>query len=98
LPSGATVAFEALARWDSPILGRVAPDVFIRVAERRDLINKPTRMLHRALANAKTWQDDIRVSFNLSMRDLGSREAIVNIVAIIENSGIDPSRIDLRLR
>jgi diguanylate cyclase (GGDEF)-like protein len=95
---GKVVAFEALARWDSPILGRVAPDIFIRVAERSDLINKLTRMLlRRALAKAKTWPDDIRVSFNLSMRDLGSREAIVNIVAIIENSGIAASRIDLEV-
>jgi diguanylate cyclase (GGDEF)-like protein len=95
---GKTVAFEALARWDSPILGRVAPDVFIRIAERSDLINKLTRMLlRRALAKAKNWPEDIRVSFNLSMRDLGSREAIVNIAAIIENSGIAPSRIDLEV-
>ena len=95
---GKTVAFEALARWDSPVLGRVAPDVFIRVAERSDLINKLTRMLlRRALAEAKTWPDDIHVSFNLSMRDLGSRESIVNIVAIIENSGIVPARINLEV-
>jgi diguanylate cyclase (GGDEF)-like protein len=91
---GATVAFEALARWRSPALGAVAPDVFIRIAERGDLINTLTRMLLRkALAAARTWPDDIHVSFNLSMRDLGSREAIVNIVAIIENSGIAPGRI-----
>jgi diguanylate cyclase (GGDEF)-like protein len=95
---GKIVAFEALARWDSPILGRVAPDVFIRVAERGDLINKLTRMLLRlALAKAKTWPDDIRVAFNLSMRDLGSREAIVNIAAIIEDSGIAPRRIDFEV-
>jgi predicted signal transduction protein with EAL and GGDEF domain len=88
---GKIVALEALARWDCPILGRVAPDVFIRVAERGDLINKLTRMLlRRALATAKTWPDDIRVQFNLSARDLGSREAIVNIVAIVTNSGIAP--------
>jgi diguanylate cyclase (GGDEF)-like protein len=95
---GKIVAFEALARWDSPTLGRVAPDIFIRVAERSDIINKLTRMLlRRALANAKTWPDDIRVSFNLSTRDLGSREAIVNIAAIIENSGVAASRIDLEV-
>jgi diguanylate cyclase (GGDEF)-like protein len=95
---GKIVAFEALARWDSPKLGRVAPDIFIRVAERSDLINKLTRMLLRkALAKAKTWPDDIRVSFNLSTRDLGSREAIVNIAAIIENSGVAASRIDLEV-
>jgi diguanylate cyclase (GGDEF)-like protein len=62
---GKVVAFEALARWVSPTLGRVAPDVFIRVAERSDLINKLTRtLLCNALAEAKTWPNDIRVSFN----------------------------------
>jgi diguanylate cyclase (GGDEF)-like protein len=95
---GRIAAFEALARWNSPTLGRVAPDVFIRVAERSDLINKLTRMLLRkALAEARTWPDEIRISFNLSTRDLGSRDAIVNIVAIIENSGVAPSRIDLEV-
>ena len=95
---GKIVAFEALARWDSPTLGRVAPDVFIRVAERSDLINKLTRMLLRkALAEATAWPDDICISFNLSMRDLGSREAIVNIVAIIESSRIAARRIDLEV-
>ena len=54
-------------------------------------------LLRRTLANAKAWPDDIRVSFNLSTRDLGSREAIVNIAAIIENSGVAASRIDLEV-
>src|ERR1019366_6343150 len=95
---GKIVAFEALARWDSPKLGRVAPDIFIRVAERSDLINKlPRILLRRALAKAKTLPSDIRVSFNLSARDLASREAILNVVAIIENSGVAPDRIDLEV-
>jgi diguanylate cyclase (GGDEF)-like protein len=95
---GRAVAFEALARWVSPILGRVAPDVFIRVAERSDLIDKLTRtLLRRALVEAKTWPSDIRVSFNLSARDLASRETIASLAAIIENSGIAPGRIDLEV-
>jgi diguanylate cyclase (GGDEF)-like protein len=92
------VAFEALARWDSPTLGRIAPDAFIRVAERSDLITKLTRMLlRRALAKARAWPSDIRMSFNLSARDLASREAILNVVAIIETSGVAPDRIDLEV-
>ena len=95
---GKTVAFEALARWVSPTLGRVAPDVFIKVAERSDLIHELTvTLLRRALAEAKTWPDEIRVSFNLSARDVASREAIVNIAAIIENSGVSPGRIDMEV-
>ncbi len=96
--SGKTIAFEALARWVSPSLGRIAPDVFIRVAERSDLIHKLTRtLLCRALAEARAWPNEIRVSFNLSARDLASREAIANIAAIIETSGVSPSRIDMEV-
>jgi len=95
---GKTVAFEALARWVSPSLGRVAPDVFIRVAERSDLIHKlTTTLLRRALAEAKTWPNEICISFNLSARDFGSREAVMNIAAIIESSGVSPNRIDLEV-
>jgi len=93
-----TVAFEALARWISPILGRVAPDVFIAVAERSDLIHKLTAtLLRRALAEAKAWPGEVHVSFNLSARDIASRDAISNIAAIIESSGLSPGRIDIEV-
>jgi predicted signal transduction protein with EAL and GGDEF domain len=95
---GKVVAFEALAKWVSPILGRVPPDVFNRVAERSDLINRLTRVLFRgALTQAATWPEDIRISFNLSMRDVASREELSNIVAIIEASEIAPGRVDLEV-
>jgi diguanylate cyclase (GGDEF)-like protein len=95
---GRIVAFEALARWASPSLGRIAPDVFIRVAERSDLIHRLTAtLLHRALVEAKAWPDEIRVSFNLSARDIASSEAIANIAAIIESSGVSPYRIDMEV-
>ena len=87
-----------MARWDSPELGRVPPDVFIRVAERTDFISQLTQiLLRKALACARTWPDDIRISFNLSVRDISSAEAILKIIAIIENSGVAPERIDLEV-
>ncbi len=92
------VAFEALARWDSPKLGRIPPDVFIPVAERTDFVSKLTRiLLRKALACVRTWPDDIRISFNLSVRDISSAEAILKIIAIIENSGVAAGRIDLEV-
>jgi len=39
IPSGRIVGFEALARWDDPVLGRVVPDEFIPVAEEDHLID-----------------------------------------------------------
>jgi diguanylate cyclase (GGDEF)-like protein len=95
---GEAVAFEALARWDSPELGRVPPNIFVRVAERTDFITHLTQiLLRKALAYARTWPDEIRVSFNLSVRDIGSSEAILKIISIIEKSGVAPERIDLEV-
>ena len=49
----AIVAFEALARWDSPELGRVPPNIFVRVAERSDFIHPSHAvLLRKALASA----------------------------------------------
>jgi diguanylate cyclase (GGDEF)-like protein/PAS domain S-box-containing protein len=39
IPSGRVVGFEALARWEDPVLGRVVPDEFIPVAEEDHLID-----------------------------------------------------------
>ncbi|MGO4869479.1 MAG: putative bifunctional diguanylate cyclase/phosphodiesterase [Roseiarcus sp.] len=95
---GEVVAFEALARWDSPELGRVPPNIFVRVAERSDFITHLTQvLLRKALASARTWPSDVRISFNLSVRDIGSSEAIMKIIAIIKNSGVPPARIILEV-
>ena len=45
LAASRTGAFEALARWNSPHLGEVPPDVFIRAAERCGMINELTLCL-----------------------------------------------------
>ena len=88
------VGFEALARWHNPELGDVPPDVFISVAERTELIGTITQvLLRKALVAAGAWPADLFLSFNLSMRDLVSQVTILQIVAIIERSGIDPRRI-----
>jgi len=88
------VGFEALARWHNPELGDVPPDVFISVAERTELIGTITQvLLRKALAAAQSWPEDIFLSFNLSMRDLISQVTILQTVALIESSGIDPRRI-----
>lgn len=88
------LGFEALARWHSPELGNIAPDVFISVAERIDLIGALTQvLLRKALDAAKTWPNELCLSFNLSMRDLISQVTILRIVTIIKECGIDPRRI-----
>ncbi len=93
-----TAGFEALARWQSPRLGWVSPADFIPAAERIGLIRPLTQaLLVRALATARTWPDDIRLSFNLSAHDVCAAEGILPLIAIIENSGLPPHRIDFEI-
>ncbi len=93
-----TVSFEALARWTSPKLGDVRPDVFIKAAERSGLITRITLiLLEKALRSVSAWQNDMRVSFNLSARDLRSAISIANICEAVKRSGVDPCRIEFEI-
>ena len=93
-----TIGFEALARWNSPVLGRVSPGAFIPVAERAGIINSLTRpLLKKVLTAAERWSPDLRLSFNLSAYDLNSAESTLAIVAIIQASAFDAERLDLEI-
>jgi diguanylate cyclase (GGDEF)-like protein len=96
--TGRPTAFEALARWEHPELGRVPPDAFIRAAERSPLIHRVTRtLLAKALEAAREWPQGTQLSFNLSMRDLTSREAMLALVAQIEATDFPHDRIVLEI-
>ena len=88
------MGFEALARWNNPILGDVRPDMFIRSAEQMGTISKLTIiLLRKALELASEWPENIYMSFNLSIYDLSSPETILNLVSIIEKSDFPSDRI-----
>jgi predicted signal transduction protein with EAL and GGDEF domain len=88
------LTYEALARWESPVLGAVAPTDFIAAAERTGLINRLTEVLFaKALAALKTWPAHLSLSFNLSACDISSWESIERIGRMVEESGFAPRRI-----
>ncbi len=92
------VSFEALARWQSPTLGPVRPDRFIRAAERAGLIQQVTSILFgKALDALELWPDEITVSFNLSAQDLADRAFVFSLVAQVHARGISPARIEFEI-
>ena len=93
-----TLAFEALARWNSPQLGFVPPDRFIAAAERIGLIGTVTRILfEKALTEAAKWPEDVRLSFNLSAHDVAAPETVLALIAAVNRSGVSPKRIDFEI-
>ncbi|WP_417694210.1 putative bifunctional diguanylate cyclase/phosphodiesterase [Roseibium sp.] len=96
--NGKVLAFEALARWNSEVFGAIPPTTFIPVAERIGLIDKLTHaLLQRALDQLKTWPDNIKLSFNLSPNSMTSSVMIDRMIAQIEESGVDPCRVDVEI-
>jgi len=92
------VGFEALARWQSPALGSVRPDLFIRAAERSGHIRKVTDILFRkGLAELASWPEDISLSFNLSAQDISNQAFILSLLSQIMEAGISPSRIEFEI-
>ena len=91
-------AYEALARWQSPTLGNVPPGIFIRAAERAGIIGRLTEILvQKALAATQSWPDHIRLSVNLSTRDVVSNKTVDTLLEIIAQSGVDPARLDIEV-
>ena len=98
IQTGRCVGFEALARWNSPVIGRVSPGEFIPLAEHNGRIGTITRqLLAHALEEAKDWPGNTFLSFNLSPHDIATPENVLRIIAVVEASGFDPKRINFEI-
>jgi diguanylate cyclase (GGDEF)-like protein len=97
--SGRAICCEALLRWNHPELGRIAPSVFIPIAEATGLIVPiGTWILTCACAEATRWSSDIKVAVNLSPVQFRRGREIVDIVMnALAETGLAASRLDLEI-
>ncbi|HET9427847.1 MAG TPA: EAL domain-containing protein [Allosphingosinicella sp.] len=98
LDSGAIRAFEALARWEHPTLGQIAPSEFIPITEQINVIEQITEaMLARAAAEASRWPAPILLSFNLSAVQLHSAASARRLLRIAARQGLKPARLQIEV-
>lgn len=102
LHSGHIVGVEALLRWDHPELGWIAPDRFIPIAEECGMITKiGAWVLQQACMQCAQWNaaglGPLRVSVNLSVRQLDSPDLVANIAAALKQTGLSPSLLEIEL-
>ena len=89
------ISVECLARWNSPVVGHVSPADFIPAAEAAGYINRITlTLLAKAMRAAKSWPQNLRVSFNLSASNLSSRGFVQEFLAVLTEHRFDPRRLD----
>lgn len=102
LVSGEVTGMEALARWHSPHHGAIAPDRFIPVAEDGGMIVQLGEWVLRracedAVAVGRRLGRPMRVAVNVSPRQFGSPRWLDSVVGALEDTGLDPTRLDLEI-
>lgn len=102
LDSGAICGVEALVRWTDPAAGPISADRIIQMAEEAGLIGRlGERVLRTACAQAQAWREmgfrDLRVAVNLSARQVCMRSLERMVLAVLAQTGLPPSNLDLEL-
>ncbi|MDJ1183600.1 EAL domain-containing protein [Roseofilum sp. BLCC_M143] len=96
--------FEALVRWVHPLEGMVPPERFIEVAEETGLIREIDMwVLQNSCEQMVRWHHQfpkyshLKVSTNLSGREFQDNYLLENLVAVLQQTGLDASCLTLEI-
>lgn len=95
-------AAEALLRWKHPLLGELAPHMFIPIAEETGVIVEISRwVLREACTNAarirRDGAPDFRINVNLSPRDFYEQDLAAMLAGILAETGLPAEALDLEV-
>lgn len=96
------VGLEALVRWIHPEHGLISPVEFIPIAEETGLIVPIGEwILQTACEQAKLWQvqgfPKLRISVNLSARQVQQKNLVEKISSILKTSELEPELLELEI-
>jgi diguanylate cyclase (GGDEF)-like protein len=98
LHSGVLVGFEMLARWRSPQLGLISPDIFVPIAEEIGLINELSeRLMEQAFADAREWDEALTLSVNISPVQLRDPWFAQRVLKKLVAAGFPPQRLEIEI-
>jgi diguanylate cyclase (GGDEF)-like protein/PAS domain S-box-containing protein len=102
LKTGHITGAEALLRWTHPVRGQVPPGQFIGVAEACGLILPiGSWVLREACKQAQAWVTAGlhmgTMAVNVSALEFGDEKFLEGIFAILEDTGLDPTFLELEL-
>ena len=101
LQKTADFGFEALIRWNHPLLGLVTPQKFMAAVELSELIHPLTEwIISSVLFNFKPIVDkypDAFVSVNISMRNLIDQQFVLRVQRILSESSFPAKNLKLEM-
>ena len=96
--TGRISGFEALARWNHPVRGRVSPGEFIPIVEELGLMEEfGASVLRRACLACASWPADVAVSVNLSPIQFRNGRVEQTVLDALAAAGLAPDRLDLEI-
>lgn len=97
------VGAEALVRWQHPHRGMISPSEFIPMAEETGMILPLGQwVLETACAQLVAWSRvaetaELTLAVNVSVQQFRQLEFVTQVIAVIEQTGIDPTKLKLEL-
>jgi diguanylate cyclase (GGDEF)-like protein len=98
METGGIIGFEALLRWNSPLLGPVPPATFIPLAEETgDIVAIGEWVLREAAREAARRHRKLKIAVNLSPVQFSVGDIVALVASVLEESGLEPQRLDLEI-
>jgi predicted signal transduction protein with EAL and GGDEF domain len=102
IATGSIIGFEALIRWQHPVLGLIPPDRFIPIAENNGFILQIGEwVLRTACAQARQWWDDgllpVPVAVNVSAIQFRQENFSALVKNVLFETGLSPEFLELEL-
>jgi diguanylate cyclase (GGDEF)-like protein len=95
---GEIVGFEALARWQHPDRGLVAPGIFVPLTEESGLIVAMGEWILRAACReAASWPNRLQISVNLSPVQCRSDDIVRVVHETLLETGLEAGRLELEI-
>ncbi|WP_240782124.1 putative bifunctional diguanylate cyclase/phosphodiesterase [Qipengyuania sediminis] len=98
LDTGEIIGFEMLARWRSPDLGIVSPDIFIPIVEELGLIEElSTSLMAKAFEDARAWHPRLTLAVNVSPVQLRDPWFAQKTLKLLVAHAFPPSRLEIEI-
>lgn len=98
------IGFEALARWEHPTRGWIAPDEFIPAAEETGMIQHlGLNVLEKACHQLAEWHAssaenrELTMSVNLSRKQLANHDIVDHVARVLRETGLSPRCLKLEI-
>ena len=96
------IGFEALSRWNHPLLGNIPPNDFIPIAETKDMI---MTLGERVILDSfdfikKLYElgyDDLVISINVSYKQLKVPQFVERFLFLMKSSNVNPQNVGIEI-